>query len=171
MMAMGGVLSEAMNLVRSILENAVYANFIHKKREMADIWLKRNDNHECKQRQRDMFKWGSVLDQIPPEYRKNIQDLYGKCIDYGAHPNPGASILNMTFPDDRIMLSIIHGDPLSIKTILCIVAKAVILVSAIFKNIYPNIFKMNNLDEQLESLNELCFCLGSETANEIRTKK
>jgi hypothetical protein len=40
MMALGGILTEAMTLTRSMIENAVYASFIHNNPEMADIWTK-----------------------------------------------------------------------------------------------------------------------------------
>jgi hypothetical protein len=139
-----------------MLENAVYANYIHKNPAMEDVWLDRNESEDDEKRCKNHFKWVEVIKHISPnQLKEEIQAQYKKAIEFGAHPLPRASGINVTTTDGNIMSSIIHGDKNTIKLILCRVEKITIAVFKVFMTIYPNTFKMNNLDIRFHALDEL----------------
>lgn len=100
-----------------------------------------------------------------------IQNLYKKSINYGAHPNIGASVLSSTNTSGRLMASIVHGDPLLIKVILGYVEMAAVAVLIIFSTIFPNTSKTYNLDIRIQNLNKLFSRISPDTLVGINMRK
>jgi hypothetical protein len=162
-MASGGLLTESITLTRSMLENAVYANYIHRQPSMESVWLNRNKNDESEKACRGAFKWIEVIKHIEPsQLQENIHIHYKKCIDLGAHPNPYASGINLKLEDGLILSSIIHGDPIMKSTVMTCIGKAAFDVLGIYCGIYPNTFQANDFKYRLENLQALLSRLTQE---------
>jgi hypothetical protein len=163
MMASGGLLTESMALTRSMLENAAYAFYIHNNPVAGDIWLNRHKK-DGKIKFRKYFKWVEIIPHIYPlKLRKEIGSQYDKCIDYGAHPNPYASGINVQAKNGKVVSNIINGNPKFIKTILSCLEKAILTVFEVYKSIYPDTYKKNNLDIRIQNLHGLYIRIGADT--------
>jgi hypothetical protein len=142
MMASGGLLTESMTLTRSMIENAVYANYIHKNPGMADVWINRTKDTSSIKRCKDCFAWGVVRNQISPVQLKNdIQVRYENCIEFGAHPNEKGSYINLTVTENQMYSCLQQGDPKLRKGVLCCVERSTVSVFEVFKTIFPHTFE------------------------------
>src|SRR5207249_3182286 len=92
-MAASGQLPETFMLLRGVIENALYA--LHIKRDpappaLAQIWIRRSLGDTQEKQVRSEFAVGNVMKTLQAEsvqIHSVTADLYGRCLDLGAHPN------------------------------------------------------------------------------------
>lgn len=88
--ALGGRTCEAMVLLRSSLEYAMYGVHFHRKPELIEVWSKRGDGEAQRKAVRKAFKSTEMLDGISTlnnAVGSRCKRLYELTIDMGAHPN------------------------------------------------------------------------------------
>jgi len=89
-LAIGTQIPEAYMVLRGVVENSLYGLYIHKKPELAEIWLSRHESEANKKALKEKFKIGdmlSLLETTDSKLGKISRSLYERTIDYGAHPN------------------------------------------------------------------------------------
>ncbi|MBU2479325.1 MAG: hypothetical protein KKA36_09570, partial [Gammaproteobacteria bacterium] len=95
MLAMSGHSPETFPVLRSCLENALYALHINQNKGLDDLWLRRHDNPSMEKKVRAEFSYRNViktLETVDAENHKVAVSLYQRAIDYGAHPNERSMI-------------------------------------------------------------------------------
>lgn len=89
-LAMAGQFSEVFVLLRSCLESALCAHFLHAHEGLRPLWMARHESEENRSRVRRKFQWGRLKDELrqaSPEVHARVDALYEMCIDLGGHPN------------------------------------------------------------------------------------
>lgn len=89
-LAMGGQFSEVFVLLRSCLESALCAHYLHVHVDLQNLWLRRHESEENRKKVRKKFQSGRLkveLDRAAPELFSRVDELYEMCIDLGGHPN------------------------------------------------------------------------------------
>ncbi len=89
-LAMAGQFSEVFVLLRSCLESALCAHYLHVHEDLRDLWLSRHESDEKRKKVRKKFQSGRLkveLDRAAPKLFVHVHELYEMCIDLGGHPN------------------------------------------------------------------------------------
>ncbi len=89
-LAMAGQFSEVFVLLRSCLESALCAHYLHVHEELRGLWLSRHESEENRKKVRKKFQSGRLkveLERAAPELFVHVHALYEMCIDLGGHPN------------------------------------------------------------------------------------
>lgn len=89
-LSLSGQVPETFVLLRSCIENALYALHINQNPEAGEKWLKRHDDKESLKVAKNEFKYVNViktLDSVNPSICQTVRILYERSIDFGAHPN------------------------------------------------------------------------------------
>lgn len=92
-LSMSGQVPETFALLRSCIENSLYALHMFKHKEKQDVWLDRHENEQSLKETKKEFKVVTVmktLETFEPSLCKITKELYDNTIDWGAHPNERA---------------------------------------------------------------------------------
>ena len=156
-LAVGTEIPEAYMVLRGVLENSLYGLYIHKKPELAEIWLMRHESEANKKAVKEKFKIGdmlSLLENLDPKLGKIGRSLYERTIDYGAHPNERSlsSMLKQSRKEKDIefKLNYLTDDPIVIELCLKSSAQIGVLCLKILELILPERFQITGLSEKLD---------------------
>lgn len=148
-MAAAGQVAEVFPLVRTTLECAGYALFIHETPETAETWLRRHDDDTSKKLVRDTFTVGAVRSVIGKKNRNAgevFATLYERAVDFGGHPNERAVTGNLTITerDDRREYEqlYLHGNGLHLDHALRTVMQAGVCALEILQEAFPARFEL-----------------------------
>lgn len=89
-LAMGGQFSEVFVLLRSCLESALCAHYLHVHQDQQGLWLARHESDENRNKVRKAFQSGRLKEELrraDPEVFARVDALYEMSIDLGGHPN------------------------------------------------------------------------------------
>jgi hypothetical protein len=146
---------ESYSVIRSSLEYAGYALLCHKKPELAEVWLRRDESPESLAMVRRDFTQARVRDAIQSFDHKiadRYQYLYDEAISWGAHPNEKALTTSLRIVEDSVekvkILQVImlpHGGNIH-KLALRRCAQIGLCVLEIFALIYPERFQLLGID-------------------------
>ncbi len=92
-LAMSGQVPETFVILRSCLENALYALHIKNNPASGEVWLKRHDDENSLRATRNEFKYGNIIETLAKadsSLHATAKLLYERTIDFGAHPNERA---------------------------------------------------------------------------------
>jgi hypothetical protein len=138
--------TDAYPLLRSCLENAGYANLISTETSLSEGWLRRDENEVSKTLVRNKFKQSMVRNAIKASDERLsqiYQDLYERCIDFGAHPNEKAvttNIVRESLNSKTLQFTLLAGDSISLDHALRTTAQVGIcslkLMGLVFKKSY-----------------------------------
>lgn len=148
--------AEAYMVLRGALENALYGWHIHKDKDLFKLWLKRHESETCEEQVKEKFRLRAILDLLKKDNAKigRITDeLYKRCIDYGAHPNERSlsQILSLIEDEKTIEFKLEYfAEGKEVKA-LCLKTCAQVgtLCLKIFELIIPERFKLTQLDKKL----------------------
>jgi hypothetical protein len=139
---------ESYSVIRSSLEYAGYALLCHKRPELAEIWLRRDESPKSVIKVREEFKQTKVRAAIMSfDYKiaGRYQYLYDETISWGAHPNEKALTTSLSIVDDPVEKTEItvlpHGGDIH-KLALRRCAQVGLCVLEIFDLIYPERFRL-----------------------------
>ena len=96
---------ESYSVIRSSVEYAGYALLCHTKRDLAEIWLRRDESLESLARVRREFKQAKVRDAIKSfdhQVAGRYQLLYDDAISWGVHPNEKALTTSLRIVDSSM---------------------------------------------------------------------
>jgi len=124
-LASAGQISEAYALVRSMLENALYALAMTRDAALVQIWTNRERSPEERRACRQRFAFVRLVEDhlasCDDDVRNNFIELYEAAIDRGAHPNVSAvDGIKVAQGDKRYLRTVIllSGDPDRIRPAL-----------------------------------------------------
>jgi tetratricopeptide (TPR) repeat protein len=159
--AASGELPEAFALMRSALENALYAFHIHRNPKKGEIWMKRGDDTKSKKDSKKAFEITPILKEYESLDSYNgapAKNLYDTLIDYGAHPNADSVYTNISLEEDekgkRVLSLQLNTNELPLKYALVNVARTGGCCLFIFENIYRKRFQSSGLSEKLRGVIE-----------------
>ncbi len=162
MLAMGGHNPETFPLLRSCLENALYALHIHKNDGLDELWLSRHDNDSTEKKVREEFHHGNViktLKSVDNENHKVAVALYQRTIDFGAHPNERAMSASMGVKKDGgksyYMQDYLSGGTMNHRHSLKSCAQVGLCALFVFGGIYRERFAILGITERLKSLKDV----------------
>lgn len=158
-LAASGELPEAFALMRSALENALYAFHVHRNPKIGEIWMERGSDIKSKKKCQQAFRIGPILGEYEKydSYNgKPARTLYETFIDYGAHPNSDSVYSNIIPEEDekgkRVLSLQLNTNELPLRHALVNVARTGGCCLFIFENIYRERFQSFGLSEKLRSV-------------------
>jgi hypothetical protein len=158
-LAVSGQVSETYPLLRSALESALYALYIHDSPPRARTWLDRGDSPEARAAMKREFRMVNVfacLERKSATVHSRVNTLYERAIDYGAHPNPQAFLTNMSIeqgPDaTRLQLNYLAGNSDAIQFVLKTVLQVGLASLDVFALIVPERFSILGIDQRIKNL-------------------
>lgn len=136
--------TDAFAVMRSCLESAAYAMYVHGDEKLAEVWLRRSETKSAAQEVRGLFKQGLVRAAIKakdPKVASDYGQLYERAIDFGAHPNEQAVLTNMVAGSLRgggeLQYSLLSGDGPLLDGILRSAVQTGICALHIFSHVFP----------------------------------
>jgi hypothetical protein len=161
-LAISGQTTESYVVLRSAIENSLYALYLSRNRSSTETWLSRDESPETLQKVKDEFKISNLLkllESIDPENHKIAKGLYDRTIDSGGHPNPLALMSNMRIhkTDERISFdqAYLSRDVLSVRACLKSGAQVAICCLSICRNIYRERYDILGITQQLLQLGQV----------------
>lgn len=165
-LAISGQNPEAHILLRSCLENALYAFFIFNDKvswkdtgSRFSIWRNREDSEEAAERCRNKFAGGAMKRELKARDQQLgsiTEEIYAQAICYGAHPNVHGTLGNITLGDEgktrRIETHYMNFDADSFKFSLKGACQAGLCNLLIFKIIFKERFDILGVSEEIEKL-------------------
>jgi hypothetical protein len=158
-LAMSGQVPETFVILRSCLENALYALHINRKAESGEIWLNRHTNDESLKATRREFSYRNIictLEETDKSLCSTARLLYERTIDFGAHPNERSlsSSLKVIKGDERVEYKQLYlsGDNLQLDHALKSTAQVGLTSLYLFYHIYKERFEIVGLTQKMERL-------------------
>jgi len=158
-LAVSGQVGETYPLLRSGLESALYALYIHDSPPRARIWLDRGDSPEARTKMKREFPMVSVLkclEQKSAAVHGRINTLYERTIDYGGHPNPQAFLTNMTIEQGpnatQLKLNYLAGNSDAIQLALKTVLQVGLASLDVFELVVPQRYTILGIDQRIKNL-------------------
>jgi hypothetical protein len=95
---------EAFPLLRLCLEYGAYASLFESDDASRNIWINRNQSDQNLKQARNSLTWPKSVAAVGAKDNSGklqplYQELYERCLTYGAHPNEDAVFQNMTMAD------------------------------------------------------------------------
>jgi len=159
LLSMAGQNTETFPVIRSCLENALYALHINKYPGNDDVWMHRHRGDEALKKAKKTFGYTSVyktFEKIDPETAKVADMLYQRAIDFGAHPNERATTGSMTIKIDGktryFTQDYLSGGTQEHQHSLKTSAQVGLCALIIFQIIFPEIFREGHITEAIETM-------------------
>ena len=157
--SMAGQIVDAFVSIRSVIETAGYAAHLNQNPDLEEIWLRRNDNEDCKNLTRKNFEISRIKKSIKSNnisILKVFELLYERSIDFGAHTNEGAITGSMHVreigADKDYQFSMLHSDGLPLDHALRSVAQAGVCGLEIFGGVFSGRYNQLGLFGRLPAL-------------------
>jgi len=155
-LGMSGQAAEMYASLRLCLENGLYGLYLSRNPASRETWLRRHDDEAAKRRIRAEFTIRNLFDTLrgsDTNEARIAEELYERCIDYGAHPNERAltqSLRTETGPD-VVNFQIIYqsDDPLVLRVCLRSAAQIGTAVLGIFRLVFRERFDLTGLSDEL----------------------
>lgn len=146
-LAMSGQVPETFVILRSCLENALYALHIKKNPTSSEIWLRRHDDENGLKVTRNEFTYRNIMETLAKtdsSLHSTAKLLYERTIDFGAHPNERAitSSLRVEETESRIKYKQLYltADNLHLSHSLKSTAQVALCALYIFRHIFKERF-------------------------------
>ena len=160
-LCLSGQVAEAYMVLRSCLESALYGLYVAGVTNRQEIWLHRHVDHASRQRVRNVFTTGNVLNHLKSIDAKThdiARSLYEQTIDYGGHPNERAVLtqIKTESTDSRVAFTLEYflcGDlphQLSLKS----AARIGICCLDIFYIVFRDRYRRLGIDERLDEIRQ-----------------
>lgn len=149
--------SEAFVMLRNTLEYALYAFLIKNNSDLQELWLNRN---EKKHKMKKAFALAPIIKSIQDTDKKlysAVDELYKRCIDTGAHPNPdavlhNANISKISASDNKFSFNYFAGDGLALDYALKTTSQIGLTSLILFSKIFPERFMLLGIAEKIKNL-------------------
>jgi len=155
-LALSGQLSDAYVEMRAALESALYGLYMAGNSQRQELWAKRQDSDASRRAMKKEFhnhKMTPHLEQVDSHLRKMYDKLYQRTIDLGAHPNPWASLsqISITTSPTRHEFEanyfVFHDEahPLCLRSLI----QTGLCALSIFEHVYNARYKILQIDTRL----------------------
>lgn len=160
-LALGTQIPESHMVIRGALENALYGFYIFKNPDLAEVWLRRDESKEKKNRVRNLFQIKKILESLDKQDSKlgrAARILYERTIDFGAHPNEKSlsSSLKKTDLQGGVRLDLLYltDNPLPIKLALKTITQVGIASLRLGEIMLPERFKILSITDRLDRVSK-----------------
>lgn len=160
-LVLSGQLPEAYMVLRGCLENSLYGLFLHAHSEKAETWLRQSDDDASKRKIRNEFAITpmlAMLDSKDAVTGKAVRDIYGRTIDFGAHPNELALTSNARVETAegarRLELSYLTGDSTALRVCLKTAAQVGVGSLRIFRLVFRERFDLLEISLALKAVGQ-----------------
>ncbi len=167
-LAVSGQNPEAHILLRSFVENALYAFFIfndktHWENEKSrfSVWMKREESEKTLKDCREIFQCGKVISELKEKDTQLgviTKQIYDQSISDGAHPNVHGILRNVKFLSDekerRIETQYMNCETDSFKFVLKRACQSGLCVLLMFKIIFRERFDILGISAEIERLKQ-----------------
>lgn len=158
-LGVSGQIPETYTLLRSCLENCLYGFHIYSHPSCQEVWLRRHDDKQSKNKVRTEFSIKNVLNTLKacsPLEHEVMQALYERTIDMGGHPNELAfsQILKMDRQEKHVHfgMTYLDGDSPALRLCLKTTAQAGVCMLGVFRLISKERFDILGLSDTLIGL-------------------
>ncbi|MCO6387947.1 hypothetical protein [Aliihoeflea sp. 40Bstr573] len=160
--AMAGQTFETYALLRLCLEHGAYGVFIGDNVALWERWMRRHDEGDISKRKvRDAFTYAKIrrgIRDVLPENAKAFEELYERCIDFGAHPNQMGfstnSRIDRTDGKMRLDTVLVQGEGLPMDLALKTAAQVGLWVLLAMKLFYAERYDEIAINNDLEAIRE-----------------
>ena len=154
-----GQIPEGFKALRGCLETVFYCFHIDKNAELLEVWLRRDESPESKQKVRDNFQIGAILrelESVAPEHHPPAKKMYEELIDFGAHPNEKAlsGRLKQEEGDGFFQFNVnyLNPNPLQLKYGMTTAVRIGLLTLKIFGCVIPERFSISGVRLKVDSM-------------------
>lgn len=158
---MGTQAQEAYMVMRGALENALYGYYIFQNPDLAEVYLKRDENEQTKTEMKNKFRNRAIIELLKKDDTKlgsAVEALYERTIDFGAHPNEkslSASFKKIDLEKAvRFEVSYLTGNPLVIELGMKTAIQIGIACVKLGELILPKRFKIVGLSDKVDELSK-----------------
>jgi hypothetical protein len=158
-LAISGQVPEAFMVMRGVLENALYANYIGQKPDAYEIWRKRGEGEVERKACVRAFSGKNLFDALGALHegtRQAAGRLYERSIDLGAHPNEEGHFALMSVTETeqeyQVDTAYLSGDGPNLRRALQQCAHVGLIGLAIFSIVFPERFAEIGIKEDVEAL-------------------
>ena len=154
-LVMAGHQIEAFAIMRQAIEYALYANHMAKRPQSIQIWLDRPNSKKDTNKCRTEFGYGNVVKSVKIKKLNDIvRELYGCCIDYGAHPNEASVFSSMMIerPEEgkvHLKQTYLSCEGQIMELTLKTVKTVGVCVLDVFQLVWKERFQIVGIDEKL----------------------
>ncbi len=155
-LAMSGQAAETYASLRLCLENGLYGLYLSQHPGSRETWLRRHDSDQAKQRVRSEFTIRNLFDSLRGLETKEAavaEQLYERCIDYGAHPNERALTVSLKQEtgQDTVEFRVVYltDDSVIFRACLKTAAQVGASVLGIFRLVFKERFELTGLTNEL----------------------
>jgi hypothetical protein len=159
----GGQVVEAYMLLRSCVENALYALYIDndptydtEEPERAITWLNRGKDKDSTAKCRQIFQYGKVRDNLIEQDEtlgQEAESLYKRTIDYGAHPNFYGHITTSSATKTGVTIRYLTPGTPEFKLCVQTAVEVGICSLNIFNIIFQDRFRSIGITERVQKIN------------------
>ena len=153
---MSGQAAETYASLRLCLENGLYGLYLSQHPGSRETWLRRHDSDQAKQRVRSEFTIRNLFDSLRGLDTKEAavaEQLYERCIDYGAHPNERALTVSLKQEtgQDTVEFRVVYltDDSVIFRACLKTAAQVGASVLSIFRLVFKERFELTGLTNEL----------------------
>ncbi len=154
-----GQIPESYAVLRSCLENALYGLYLARNPGSRETWLRRHDDAAAKQKVRNEFKIGTLLDlatAVDATEGAVAKTLYERTIDSGAHPNELALMQTLQINENvdhiEFKSNYLDNNSAALRLALKTTAQVGVCTLSLFRNVYLKRFDILGLTDLLRHL-------------------
>lgn len=162
-MTLAGQFPESFVMMRSCLEYAGWALLIFADPRLEEVFVNRHVDDASKKAQRRQFEMTNVMAKIASfdQTLSDIcKDLYGRCIDFGGHPNPHGMLGTMNIDKDAdlkmtgMSTFALTVEPRIIEFSMHKAAQVGLTALYIFQHIFKENFEVSGVGTKMDALKE-----------------
>jgi len=173
-LACSGQMTETWMVLRACLENSLYAFYVSRKPELAEVWMNRHDSTTSKNVCKGHFTIGNMWKALEKESKRTAKEakkLYEASIDYGGHPNERSLTPNLVKKEDGsgYEMRILNCDESLMQASLITTLMTCSTVFEIFALVFPDEFKQPNLKVKISNLKRQMAPLALDVAKQLKT--
>ena len=161
-LALSGQVAESYMVLRGCIESALYGLFLYNNPSLMEIWFKRHNDENSKQKVKNLFKiieMFKLLKDNNEEIYRISKQLYELTIDYGAHPNERAFTSNMEIKrsvgKSKIIMSFLNTDRIPLLFCITTTMQTGLCSLYIFQIIFKDRFNILGLSDRMDKLKKL----------------
>lgn len=160
-MAMTGQSPEAFMVMRGCIESALYGLYLNRNEDSFKTYMNRHDDDAARKAVRAEFTIGRMwkcLKSVDGKLQVDVENVYEKTIDFGAHPNVAALVAatSMLKGNERVQfkLAYLTAERDVIGGTMKSAAQAGVVALSIFRHVFKERYDLLGLTDKLPGLRE-----------------
>ena len=172
-----GQLTDSWAQSRASLECGLYAFYMHDDPRLIHLWTSRQKTEQHRKDCRKHFQHKKIVDKLKVNHSSlanRADQLYQKCIDYGAHPTEWSVAINWQILQEGgrqlTRLNLLNSDKAFMPGCLVFNADVGLCVLSIFNLAYPDEFKAANMPIVISNIARTFRAIALTTSQILRSE-